>query len=331
MVFGLRGLEGSLKCKQVDNDRFEIILSASSLDTWSCCEFKGYLTYVQGARDPLSPQDKSLPMWFGDIIHNTVPILRYTGSLEIALNYLEEHFDIPSELQTNWYGLDRAREVISRYNKVYIPDSFHTLIETSQTGEKIPHFEIHCELPFIHNNLFTLYLEGYLDNVSYLESKPKRLYNIDLKTSRYAWSEKGRASNWRKAQIISDQFVIYNWFLKELYGSRGYSIGGTLLDHIQTSALEIKEKHLNRTTLIQAILPDTSQVDLLKVRLTRLCEETIIPVFQGTKKPIANKPAACLMYGGCQFLSNVCSLCGGDLDHFVPELLSGKYQMEKVN
>jgi len=231
-----------VECKKIENDRYSITLSASSLDTWSCCEVKGYLTYVQGAREPLSPQEKGLPAWFGGILHNVIPILRHTSSLEIAMDFLEEHFDIPSELQTKWYGLERARAIVARYNEVYIPDQFKTL-EEEKGGEMVPHYELHCELPFIHNNLFTLYLEGYLDNISYLKSDPKRLYNIDIKTSRFAWSEKGRASNWRKAQTISDQFVIYNWFLQEIYGSKGYTVGGTLLDHIQTSALAITEAH----------------------------------------------------------------------------------------
>jgi len=126
---------------------------------------------------------------------------------------------------------------------------------------------------------------------------------------------------------ISDQFVIYNWFLQEIYGSKGYTVGGTLLDHIQTSALAITEAHFNRTSTIQAILPDATQVALLRVRLTRLCEEVIIPIFEATKKPVPNKPAACLMYGGCQFLGKVCSQCGGDMDFFVPELLSGNYRV----
>jgi len=168
-----------MECKR-DKDRYSITLSASSLDTWSCCEVKGYLTYVQGAREPLSPQDKGLPAWFGGILHNVIPILRHTSSLEIAMEFLEEQFDIPTELQTKWYGLDRARAILARYNEVYIPDAFHTFEENGT-----PHYELYCKLPFIHNNLFTLYLEGYLDNVSFLPSDPKRLYNIDIKTSLY--------------------------------------------------------------------------------------------------------------------------------------------------
>ena len=302
-----------------------IFIDHSIHSTFSCCEEKGRLAYIEH----LVPIATRTPLEFGKAFHAGVAGLynsifagmdRPQAILEAQRLFVHEAKDslrLTDDLTANPdpRTIERGCNMIEAYAQKYAPQDAHWT-DVVDPNTNTPWIEVG----------FSVHLMDWRDKPVVLVGKVDRIRRYRVDGNLYGWETKTTTSGTKRyADQVrpNHQITGYQWAIQELLG---LNVVGMILDIAHISDRKVGGKF---PTGVDA------ENDFLRVETRRSPKDIEEFLFDLRLKTIAflerrdsglrrwhrNAPAACYMYGGCHFLE----ACRSNLN---PRIMQDKYKVE---